>query len=126
MRIGKSVWHAKRIYDPNTEIATYETPRQIVTQFNYLTIMPASSRGALEILKHGETLYDTWIGVANSYFFDGTFKAGDIMWVDGAKPIKGDIYGASANAVITSVNEVNRTISLVLQRNQNQTINEKN
>lgn len=124
MRIGKSVWHAKRKDISNAEIPEYESPKEIVTHFNYLTVMPASSRGGLEILKHGETLYDTWTVVANSRYFDGVFNAGDLMWVDGAEPIENDIYGTTANALITSVNEVNCTISIVLERNQNQTSNE--
>lgn len=124
MRVGKSVWHAKRIHSLNAEIAEYEKPKEIVTRFNYLTVMPSSSRGYLEILKHGEVLYDTWTCTANAKYFDGEFREGDLMWVDGAKPIVEieEQYGngASANAVIKSALEVNQTISIVLHRNQEQ------
>ncbi len=124
MRIGKSVWHASRLNDFNAEIAEYDTPKEIVTRFNYLTVMPASSRGNLEVLKHGETLYDTWTAIANSRYFEGTFKEGDLMWVDGHSPVAylENQYGngATANAVIKSALEVNHTIGIVLHRNQEQ------
>lgn len=124
MRVGKSVWHASRLNDFNAEIAEYGTPTEIVTAFNYLTIMPASSRGNLEVLKHGETLYDTWTGIANGMCFEGKFKEGDVMWVDGHTPIAEleEQYGngATANAVIKSALETNFTINLILHRNQEQ------
>lgn len=124
MRVGKSVWHAKRINDLNAEIGEYEKPTKIVTRFNYFTVMPASSRGFMEVLKSGETLYDTWTATANGRYFDGKFKAGDLMWVDGESPIESieNEYGngASATAEIKNVAEVNLTIAIRLERNQNQ------
>ena len=124
MRVGKSVWHSRRINDLNAEIGEYEKPTEIVTRFNYLTVMPAVSRGFMEVIKSGETLYDTWTATANSRYFDGKFKAGDLMWVDGESPIE-DIEkeygnGASATAEIKNVAEVNLTLAIRLERNQNQ------
>lgn len=124
MRVGKSVWLARRIVEYNAEVAHYEEPIEIRTQFNYLTVVPAVSRGYLEVLKYGETAENVWTGVANARVFDGVFSVGDLMWVDGEKPIPeveaqyGN--GASANAVIKNVAEVNATISLTLYRNQQQ------
>lgn len=124
MRIGKSVWHASRINEINAEIPKYAVPKEIKTRFNYLTVMPASSRGLMEIIKSGETLYDTWTVIANGNYFDGQFKEGDLMWLDGESPIVSleETYGngATANAVIKSVLEVNQSINIVLKRNQNQ------
>ena len=124
MRVGKSVWHARRINDLNAEIGEYEKPTEIVTRFNYLTVMPAVSRGFMEVIKSGETLYDTWTVTANGRYFDGKFKAGDLMWVDGESPIesieKKYGNGASANAEIKYVGEVNLTLAIRLERNQNQ------
>lgn len=124
MRVGKSVWHARRINDLNAEIGEYEKPIKIVTRFNYLTVMPAVSRGFMEVVKSGETLYDTWTVTANGRYFDGKFKAGDLMWVDGESPIesveKKYGNGASATAIIKNVAEVNFTIAIRLERNQNQ------
>lgn len=124
MRIGKSVWHASRIKKINAEIPEYDAPKEIKTRFNYLTVMPASSRGLMEIIKSGETLYDTWTVIANGNYFDGKFNEGDLMWVDGESPVASleETYGngATANAIIKSVLEVNQSISIVLKRNQNQ------
>lgn len=124
MRVGKSVWHAKRLNDFNAEIAEYDKPKEITTRFNYLTVMPAVSRGGLEVLKYGETLYDTWTVIANSRYFSGVFKKGDLMWVDDESPItdleKEYGNGATANAVIKSALEVNHTINIILTRNQEQ------
>ena len=124
MKVGKSIWHARRINDLNAEIGEYEKPTEIVTRFNYLTVMPAVSRGFMEVLKSGETLYDTWTATANGRYFDGMFKAGDLMWVDGESPIesieKEYGNGASANAEIKYVGEVNLTLAIRLERNQNQ------
>lgn len=124
MRVGQSVWIARRISSANAEIAEYETPIEYRTQFNYLTVMPAVSRGYLEILKYGEKVENVWTVVANSSVFGGVFRAGDLMWVDGEKPIESveEMYGngASATAVIKSVAEVNKTVSITLYRNQNQ------
>lgn len=122
MRIGDSVWYAKRIENPNAEIPKYEKPIEIVTRTNYLTIMPASSRGGLEVLKFGEAIFNTWTGIANARYFNGEFKEGDLFWVDGHKPIEAieSKYGngASANAVIKSALPVNLTINLILSENQ--------
>lgn len=126
MKVGKSIWHAKRINDLNAEIGEYEKPTEIVTRFNYLTVMPAVSRGFMEVLKSGETLYDTWTATANGKYFDGKFKAGDLMWVDGEKPPKeteiNETFGykESATAIIKNVAEVNLTIAIRLERNQDQ------
>ena len=126
MRVGKSIWHARRINDLNAEIGEYEKPTEIVTRFNYLTVMPAVSRGFMEVIKSGETLYDTWTVTANSRYFDTKFKAGDLMWVDGYKPPEEEKitetfgYKESATAEIEYVGEVNLTIAIRLKRNQNQ------
>lgn len=124
MRFGKSVWHARRINALDEEIAEYSAPTEIITRPNYLSVMPASSRGYLELIKSGETLFDTWTATANGMFFDGVFKAGDLMWVDGEYPLQAieDEYGngASATAVVVSALEVNTTIEIRLERNQRQ------
>ena len=78
----------------------------------------------MEVIKSGETLYDTWTATANGRYFDGKFKVGDLMWVDGEKPPKeteiNETFGykESATAIIKNVAEVNLTIALRLERNQ--------
>lgn len=125
MRIGDKVWHAKRIQDNNVEISSYNEPIEITTRCNYLTVMQASSRGYMEVVKYGEKLNNTWTVIANAKYFDGEFNIGDVMWVDGESPID-EIeqeygYGASATAIVKSVVPVNKTISITLERNQKQT-----
>lgn len=122
MKIGKTVWHARRINDPNSEIPLYEKPVSYVTRPNYLTVMPASSRG-LAFMQYGEEVDNTWTLTANGGAFYDVFSEGDLMWVDGASPIPEieSAYrnGASANAVVKSAVEVNLTVSAVLTRNKN-------
>ena len=124
MRLGQSVWLARRKEIPNAEIPEYEKPIEIKTAFNYLTIMPASSRGGLEVMKHGETLYDTWTGIANARYCEGKIKEGDLMYIDGHKPnanLEAEYgYGATANAIVKSALTTNISMNLVLSRNQDQ------
>ena len=124
MRIGASAYHASRIETTNSVTARYEAPTEIVTRCNFFTVMPASSRGGLEMMKYGEAIFNTWTAVANARFFSGKIKEGDVMWVDGQSPVA-EIeekygYGSSANAIVKSCLEVNQTISIVLISNQEQ------
>ena len=126
MRFGKSVWYCNRINDFNAEIAEFNAPKEIVTRPNYFTVMQAITRGYMEVAKYGEVAENTWTVVANSRVFSGKIKKGDLMWVDDEKPIA-DIEnaygnGASANAVVKNVAETNLTISITLERNQNQVV----
>lgn len=124
MRIGKSVWLSKRKDDINATTPEYEEPFEIVTRANYFTLMPASTGGFMEMVKSGENLYNTWVAVANSRYFDGVIKAGDLMWVDGESPIQ-EVeeeygFGTSATAVVVNVAEANLCITIRLERNQKQ------
>lgn len=124
MRFGKLVYHSKRIDDKNARMPSYEPPTAYVSRANYLSVMSAVSRSFMEVMKYGEDLTNTWTVIANSRAFDGVFKEGDLMWVDGESPIKEieDEYGngSSANAIVRAVVEVNETISITLTRNKEQ------
>lgn len=128
MKIGKKVWYANRINEPNAKIATYDTPKEITTRFNYFTVMQAVTRGYFEVLKYGETAENVWTVIANARYFSGKIKKGDVMWVDDESPFSeknADLEaeygnGCTANAVVKNVAEVNYTISITLERNQNQ------
>ena len=124
MRFGASVYHASRVYEANATIPTFESPKAYITRPNHLSVMPATSRGYLALMQYGEDIDNTWTVIANLNAFDGVFKEGDLMWVDGASPepsIEQEYgNGSSANAIIRSVSEVNRTISLVLTKNKEQ------
>ena len=122
MTIGKSLWHSKRKEILNAEIAEYEAPVEIRTRANFLTCMPATARGYMEIMQYGERISNYWTIIANARAFSGKIKEGDLMWVDGEKPIESVEaeygIGASANAIVKTVAEGNCTISITLERNQ--------
>lgn len=86
--------------------------------------MPKTSRGDLVVLQHGETKYKYWTIIANARYFNGVFKEGDKMWVDGHKPIESIEeeygYGASANAIVKSAIPVNLSIHVMLEESQEQ------
>lgn len=127
MRFGKSVWYANRISEFNAEIVKYETPVEISTRPNYFTVMQAVTRGYMEVEKYGEMAENTWTVIANARAFDGKIKKGAVMWVDGESPIDNPLEklygnGCTANAVVKNVAEVNNTISITLERNQEQVL----
>ena len=122
MRVGESIWHSARINEANAEISEYAKPTEIRTRFNYFTVMPATSRGFMEVMKYGEDVDSTWTAIANDRAFHGKIKVGDLFWLDGEKPIPeleaeyGN--GATATAVVKSVAYVNLTIAITLTRNK--------
>lgn len=124
MRVGESIWHSSRIDVENAEISEYAEPTEIRTRFNYFTVMPATSRGYIEVMRYGEDLDSTWTAIANDRAFHGKIKEGDLFWLDGEKPIAEleEEYGigATATAVVKSVSYVNISISITLTRNKNQ------
>ena len=126
MRVGESVWHSARINEANSEIAEFSNPAEIRTRFNYFTVMPATSRGYMEVMKYGEDIDSTWTAIANDRAFHGKIKVGDLFWLDGEKPIPeleaeyGN--GATATAIVKSVSYVNFTISITLTRNKDKVV----
>lgn len=122
MRVGESVWYAKRQVIPNSTKATYENPIEIRTRLNYLTIMAAS--GYVQVMKYGEDIDNTWIMVANMRAFGNEIKEGDLLWVDGECPnveLESKYgNGASANAIVKSVAKGNLMMEITLKRNKNQ------
>ena len=124
MKIGAKVWHAKRLNSKNAEIGEYSKAVSYTTRANYLTVVPATARGGLAMMQFGEDIDDIWTVVANSLFFDGVFKEGDLMWVDGESPISHIEseygFGSSATAEVISASCVNRTVSITLSRNKKQ------
>lgn len=128
MKVGDSVWFAKRISGANAGVAKYAEPIELKTRFNYLTIQPAVAKGYIAILQFGERSSDTWNGVAMARYFKDFFNKGDVMWVDGESPYSEENakleekygHGVTANAVIKNVAPVNISISLTLERNQDQ------
>ena len=124
MRVGDKVWFASRINEHNAEISEFAKPIEIKTQFNYFTVMPAASRGYMEVMKYGEDVDSTWTAIANDLAFHGKIKVGDLFWLDGEKPPETVTeefgYAQSATAVVKSVSYVNLTIAITLTRNKDQ------
>ena len=126
MRVGDSVWHSARINSDNAEISDFAEPTEIRTRFNHFTVMPATSRGFMEVMKYGEDIDSTWTAIANDRAFHGKIKEGDLFWLDGEKPILEieEKYGngATATAVVKSVAYVNLTIAITLTRNKDKVV----
>ena len=124
MKLGGVIWHSSRINEDNAEVAEFAKPQAIRTRANYFSVMPATSRGFLEVMPYGEDLDSTWTAIANDRLFHGNVKEGDLFWLDGETPIA-DLEaeygnGATATAVVKSVAYVNHTISITLTRNKEQ------
>lgn len=126
MRVGDFIWHSPRISGNNATIDEFATPNKIRTAFNHFTVMPATSRGYMEIMRYGEDVESTWTAIANDRAFHGKIKEGDKFWLDGEEPIAEleEMYGngATANAVVKSVSYVNLSISITLTRNKDKVI----
>ena len=146
MKVGERIWFAKRITEKNAEISNYEAPQPIITRFNYFTVMPATSRGFSEVMRYGEDAENTWTAIANAKAFGSKrgfiiglsrlgssdilsdvdviekIKVGDLFWLDGERPVSciENEYGngASATAVVKSVDYVNYTMHITLTRNK--------
>lgn len=126
MKMMTKIWHSKRVSKKNAQTPIYKLPTDYILRANFLTVMPANSRGYAEVLKYGETLDDTWTMVANNTFFSNVFNVGDILWVDGVEPNNAieTQYGngASGNAIVKNVAYDNFCIRITLVRNQSQKI----
>lgn len=124
MRVGEKIWHSSRVEEDNAEITRFSKPTEIRTQFNYFTVMPATSRGFMEVMKYGEDVDSTWTAIANGNAFNGKIEVGDKFWLDGESPISKIEteygVGASATAIVKNVSYVNHTISITLTRNKEQ------
>lgn len=121
MRSGEKVYLANRINTSNTANAEFNRPVKIILRANYFSIAPASSRGAMEFLKHGETVHKSWVAIANDRIFGNEVKIGDLMWIEGENPIwaleEKYGYGYSANAVVVESTPVGQTRYIVLRTN---------
>lgn len=117
MRNGASVWHCHRISPANAEVPMFAAPVEYKLGFNHLTIQPTG--GFTNVLEFGESVNKTWNGMATISAFDGVFKEGDVMYLDGKAPnaeLESEYgYGYTANAKITSAREQNKMIRLIIK-----------
>lgn len=117
MKLGQKIWHCKRLYENDMGIVVYDEPKEYSLAFNYLTINPAS--GYLATLQYGEKLSKVWNMKAKSMAFDGVFKEGDLLYIEGNKPdFENPNYlsGDGANAKVTAVLPYLLSISVTLER----------
>ena len=124
MKLGGVIWHSSRINEENAEVAEFAIPQAIHTRANYFSVMPATSRGFLEVMQYGDDLDSTWTAIANDRAFHGKINVGDLFWLDGEKPIPEleEEYGngSTATAVVKSVAYVHYSIAITLTRNKDQ------
>lgn len=117
MKMGKTIWHCKRISPDDSDIKAYDSPDPHRLRFGHLSLQPAS--GYKNTILFGEQIQKTWIMIANQAEFQGIFHEGDLLYVDGNTPNLSDSdyeNGDGANAVIDSVREQNRAIYIVLKK----------
>lgn len=122
METGEYCFLAKRISENNATISEYLEPVGFEIRPNYLTVSSASMRGYMSVAPYGEKLTESWTLIANKHAFRGTFKVGDVMWLDGEKPDttnENDMrYGSSANAEIVGVTIIGNDINVFLRKHQ--------
>jgi hypothetical protein len=118
MKNGSIVWLSRRKDIENALVEEFLEPQKIILKNNFFTCQPACNGGYLAILRYGENISNTWNCIANANFFKDKIKMGDLMWVDGAQPIKEEHHLNTANARVVSVNTINTTMQITLEKNQ--------
>ena len=124
MKQGEKIHYSNRILETNSLIEKFEKPISITLKYNYFTCMKAS--GYTELVQYGDRMSSVWICYANSNWFKGKIKEGDIFWVEGKKPPKveelDELFGykESANAIVVDVLETDHSIKITLERNENE------
>lgn len=114
MKNGESVYHCRRTSADTDTIRTYAPAKKYTLRFGYLTVQPAT--GYSSIVLYGKKITETWIAIANANAFNGVFKEGDLMYVDGAAPAAGHENGKGANAVVDYVSFQNKALRIVLKK----------
>lgn len=124
MKQGEKIYYSKRVKEQNSLIEKFEKPKDITLKYNYFTCMKAS--GYAELVQYGERISSIWICYANSNWFKGKIEEGDIFWVEGKKPPHlsemDELFGykESANAIVVDVLELDHSIKITLERNENE------
>lgn len=114
MKIGSSVYYCKAIYEDNILIG-YEEPVEIITRPRFFTIMPTS--GYSEIVVYGRDIVRKYTAIALLSAWGDTFKEGDKLYIDGAKPsAEEDEPGERANAEIKDVRYDNYYIKMIVDK----------
>ena len=120
MKVGSPIWHCKRTSSEGADIITYGSPTKYITSFHYITVQPTSLNASKSDIytteSYGEQILDGWNVVCNLDKFDGVFKPGDLMYVDGVTPPSSGTNGNNANAIVTRVTYQNRAMFVTLRK----------
>lgn len=106
------IYHCKA---KETDPIEYEKPAKYKLGFNYLTIMPAS--GYTNATAYGKDIGKIYTAIAKAQYFNGVFKEGDLLYIEGMEPNENETYiGEYANAEIDSVRYQNLYINITIRK----------
>jgi hypothetical protein len=100
----KKFYHCKLKHTENHKIKEYHAP--ILKRGNY---QPLS--GYLDVLTHGKDIQNKWRLIVNMSQRD-EYAIGDLLYLDGAKPVANTENGEGANAVISYIGYGNFAITI--------------
>lgn len=116
MKNGQKIYHCSSLGIVDG-FPSYSKPTEYTLRFNYLTIQPKT--GHWNNLPYGMDVARAWNGIAKESLFDGIFKEGDLLYLDGLIPNEDEHeYGQTANGLIVSVLNRNRTIQLEITKRE--------
>lgn len=114
MKFGSSIYYCKAIYEDGILIG-YEEPKEIILRPRYFSLMPTT--GYSEIVVYGRDISRKYTALALLSVWGDTFKEGDKLYIDGAKPsAEEEEPGERANAEINDVRYDNYYIKLIINK----------
>lgn len=115
MKYGKPIYLVKKKTLDNGVIE-YEEPKEIILQPYNITIMPVDlTKGNISVQEYGMLSKCDWIGIVYKHKCNNSFSIGDLLYLDGAKPIANDENHENANAIISNILEYNFTLKLLIK-----------
>lgn len=106
----KPLWHAKRIYDENSLIETFEEP--VKYDINYQPM-----NGYTDTLAFGENVKNYQKALVPRHLFQNIFNEGDKVYIDGVEYDDNEqYYGEKANYIVDSVRNQNLMILVILKK----------
>ena len=112
----KTLWHAKRIFDENSEIESFEEPVEYSKRKgNGINYQPMS--GYTDTLSFGENVRNYQKALVPSSLFYKVFQEGDKVYIDGVEYQSNEAYyGEKANYVVDSVRNQNLMILVIFKK----------
>lgn len=97
-------------------VIEYESPKEIVLRPFFISVMPVdSSKGSYSTQEYGTQITYDWVSVAYKSKFRGMFSEGDLLYLDGAKPLNNNGNYEDANAIIANVLDNNYTYKILIK-----------